>query len=68
MKRKIIKQGHNTLTVTLPSDWVKKLNLKSGDEIDVLENENSLILNGFEKNKEKIKGDLILHKALLSSF
>ena len=27
MKRKIIKQGHNTLTVTLPSKWVKKLNI-----------------------------------------
>lgn len=53
MKRRIIKQGHNTLTVTLPSDWVKRLNLKSGDELDVIENENSLIINGFEKNKEK---------------
>ena len=53
MKRRIIKQGHNTLTVTLPSDWVKKLNLKAGDEVDVIENENSLIVNGFEKNKEK---------------
>ena len=24
MKRRIIKQGHNTLTMTLPSKWVKK--------------------------------------------
>jgi phosphate uptake regulator len=53
MKRKIIKQGHNTLTMTLPSEWVKKLNLKAGDEIDVHENENSLVLNGFERIKEK---------------
>ncbi|GAI31670.1 unnamed protein product, partial [marine sediment metagenome] len=53
MKRKIIKQGHNTLTVTLPSEWVKKLNLKGGDEIDVYEKESSLILNGYGKAKEK---------------
>jgi phosphate uptake regulator len=53
MKRKIIKQGHNTLTITLPSDWVKKLNLKAGDEIDIHENKDSLILNGNERIKEK---------------
>ncbi|MEI6731337.1 MAG: AbrB/MazE/SpoVT family DNA-binding domain-containing protein [archaeon] len=46
MKRKIIKQGHNTLTVTLPSDWAKSLNIKAGDEIDVVEKENTLVING----------------------
>lgn len=54
MKRKIIKQGHNTLTITLPSDWVKKLNLKPGDEIEIYENKDLLILNGFERTKEKM--------------
>jgi len=34
MKRKIIKQGHNTLTITLPSKWAHKLNLKAGEEVD----------------------------------
>jgi len=53
MKRKIIKQGHNTLTITLPSEWVKKLNLNPGDEIDLQEKESSLILNGHERLKEK---------------
>ena len=53
MKRKIIKQGHNTLTVTLPSDWVKKLNLNAGDEIDLQEKDSSLIINGHEKLKDK---------------
>lgn len=38
MKRKIIKQGHNTLTVTLPSEWTKKLQLGAGDEVDIIEN------------------------------
>ena len=48
MKRKIIKQGHNTLTVTLPSKWVKKLNLTADDEVDIIEKENSLLINAKE--------------------
>ena len=53
MKRRIIKQGHNTLTITLPSKWVKKLNLKPGNEININEKENSLIINAQENIKEK---------------
>ncbi|MCX6748163.1 MAG: AbrB/MazE/SpoVT family DNA-binding domain-containing protein [Candidatus Pacearchaeota archaeon] len=53
MKRKIIKQGHNTLTLTLPSEWTKKLNLNSSDEIDVVENNGSLIINGKQHNSFK---------------
>jgi len=53
MKRKIIRQGHNTLTMTLPAEWVKKLNLKAGEEVDVFESGNSLVINGHEKNKGK---------------
>ena len=53
MKRKIIRQGHNTLTMTLPSEWVKKLNLNAGDEVDVFEDNGSLLINGKQKNKFK---------------
>jgi len=53
MKRKIIKQGHNTLTMTLPSEWVKKLNLKAGDELNLIENSGSLEINGKQNNKKK---------------
>lgn len=53
MKRKIIKQGHNTLTMTLPTEWVKKLNLKAGDEIDLSENSGSLFINGKQHNGNK---------------
>lgn len=35
MKRKVIKQGHNTLTITLPSKWVEKCNIKPGDELEL---------------------------------
>ncbi len=50
MKRKIIRQGHNTLTMTLPVEWSKKLNLKAGDEVDLVEDNGSLIINGRQNN------------------
>ncbi len=53
MKRRIIKQGHNTLTMTLPSDWVKNLHLKAGDEVDVYENSGSLLINGKQNGELK---------------
>ncbi len=53
MKRKIIKQGHNTQTITLPSDWVKKLNLTNKDEVNITEKGDSLIISGHENLKEK---------------
>jgi bifunctional DNA-binding transcriptional regulator/antitoxin component of YhaV-PrlF toxin-antitoxin module len=37
MKRKVIKQGYNTLTVTLPTEWTKKFNVKPGDEVEITE-------------------------------
>jgi phosphate uptake regulator len=53
MKRKIIKQGHNTLTITLPNEWVKKLNVKAGDDVELFEKGSSLMINGQERAKEK---------------
>ena len=50
MKRKIVKHGNATLTVSLPSRWVKKYHLKKGDEIELTEKENNLIL-GSEKEE-----------------
>jgi len=42
MKRKVIKQGHNTLTITLPSKWCLNNSVKPGDEIDIEDNNNVL--------------------------
>jgi len=53
MKRRIIKQGHNTLTITLPAEWVKKLNVQAGDEVDLQEQGNKIIINGQGHSKEK---------------
>jgi len=44
MKRRIIKQGHNTMTITLPIKWVNQHNLKPGTEIDLLERDEGLLL------------------------
>jgi len=54
MKRKIIKQGHNTLTLTLPAKWVQQFNLRPGSEVDVIEKENGLFITT-EKNQETKK-------------
>ena len=44
MRRKIIKQGAATLTLSLPAKWTKKFNLKAGGEVDVEEQDESLIV------------------------
>lgn len=51
MKRKVIKQGHNTLTVTLPTEWAKKFNIEGGSEVEVNEKDNGLFIT-----TEKISG------------
>ncbi len=45
MRRKVIKQGHNTLTVSLPKRWCDAHNLKGGEEIDIGEKGENLILS-----------------------
>jgi phosphate uptake regulator len=44
MVRKVIKQGNNTLTITLPRTWSSKFNIQGGDELGVEEKGKSLIL------------------------
>jgi len=45
MKRKVIKQGHNTLTLTIPSKWASDHGVKAGDDIEIEEQEKSLIIS-----------------------
>jgi len=35
MRRKLVKQGNTTYTVSLPKDWVERLNLEQGNDIDI---------------------------------
>jgi phosphate uptake regulator len=52
MKRKIVKQGAATMTISLPADWIKKFNLKVGDELDINE-----VGNKIEISTEKAMGE-----------
>lgn len=53
MKRKIIKQGHNTLTLTLPAEWTKRFNLQAGREIDIDERDNGLFISTEKNSQDK---------------
>ena len=59
MKRKVIKQGNGTLTITLPKKWTEEVGLKGGDYLEVFEKGNELsILSKSEKEVSKINVDL----------
>ncbi len=59
MKRKVIKQGHNTLTITLPSKWVKNNCINAGQEINIEEKGTSLYLTpSIITQKEKTNLDI----------
>jgi len=59
MKRKVFKQGPNTLVISLPSKWIKKRNIKRGDEINLIEQQNNLVISLEEKKQfKKIKSNM----------
>jgi phosphate uptake regulator len=45
MKRKLVKQGAATMMISLPSKWIKDNKLDKGDEIELEEKENSLLIS-----------------------
>lgn len=45
MRRKIIKQGAATLTLSLPARWAKRFNLKPGSDLDVEEQGQRLLVS-----------------------
>ena len=53
MQRKVIKQGHNTFTLTLPIKWANAQGITAGSELEVLEQGNSLVIG-----TNKINGGL----------
>ena len=44
MERKIMKMGPSSLVVSLPSEFIKKYNIKKGDEISMMKAGDSLVL------------------------
>ena len=55
MKRKIIQLAGKTSVVSLPVDWVKKYNIRKGQEIDVVEKGRELII----RTNNVVEGDSI---------
>lgn len=44
MKRKVVKHGISTLTISLPSKWVKEYGIGQGDELEISEEKGKLII------------------------
>lgn len=57
MKRKVVQHGPSTLIVSLPSNWVKQNNIQKGDEIEVEEHENKIIINNGEVRNKLMEGN-----------
>ncbi len=59
MKRKLVRQGHNTLTLSLPRKWCDRNKIKEGEEIDVIERGETLILSKeISKGSGKVSVDI----------
>jgi phosphate uptake regulator len=62
MKRKVIQQGPATLMVSLPSKWVKSQGIKKGDEIEMTDDGQSLVI-GVPRSRRLTSINIILHGA-----
>lgn len=58
MDRKINKVGKNTLTVSLPSKWIKKFNIDKSSSIQLTEEGDKLILSAEKENFEVLRLNL----------
>ena len=56
MRRKLIKQGEKSATVTVPAKWLQSHHLAVGDEVDILEDNNKLVIlpSGESKKRKEI--------------
>lgn len=52
MKRKVIKHGNSTLSVSLPNKWVRKYQIKKGDELVIEEKGKTLTVGAGEVRQE----------------
>lgn len=72
MERKLVKQGRNALTLTLPAGWLKEHGLEAGDVVNVEETNQQLLVGTTTKTIIKtieldVRGDerhLIFHRVL----
>lgn len=52
MRRKLVKQGNATYTISLPKEWIDRFNLKPGEEIDLEESGMQLVISSIQKQKK----------------
>jgi phosphate uptake regulator len=72
MERKLVRQGRDALTVTLPAKWLKQKGLKAGDVVFVEQHDNFLKLNTSSKVKfseatidaRKMVGTMFIHELI----
>ncbi len=62
MKRKIIQIAGSTQLVSLPRKWALSKGIKKGDELDIKEDGNTLIISTGDSNKENLKKELDISK------
>lgn len=55
MKRKVIQLAGKTLLVSLPSEWTKEFSIKKGDEVEVKDEGNKIIISTDENISKGIK-------------
>jgi len=61
MKRKLVKQGPQSLVVSLPSAWIKKNKLEKGNAVEIIEISNNLVISGKEVIEAKIREPYVLN-------
>ena len=66
MKRRLVKQGAATMMVSLPSKWIKANKLGKGDEIEIEEKQNSMVVT-LESKKSKRQTEINLASLTESS-
>lgn len=63
MKRKVIQLAGKTHVVSLPSKWVRKYSVKKGDEVNLVENGNEVIIQAHSETPEYKKITISLNGA-----
>lgn len=66
MRRKVVKHGSNTLTISLPSKWAKAHNIKQGDELNIEEEGNNIVIK--TGKGEQTMGEAVVHFPKASDF
>jgi phosphate uptake regulator len=62
MRRKLVRQGNATMMVSLPSEWIKKQRLNKGDEVEITEADETLLVSTAKKGVPTLKKEITIPK------